>query len=122
MDITDIILLLLTALISFSFLTYNTKYEDFAKGGFFLLIVALFISFPFFIRDFFDRETADFVIHKKIHNSNGYYLKSDKGILRVSEINYLNSDKGDTLIIYKKEINQDLFLTGATILENKKVK
>lgn len=86
-----------------------------------LFVFSLMIGFPLVIKDFLDRETIDFIIHEKI-KSNGYYLKSNKGILRVNEIDYLNSDKGDTLIIYKKEINQDLFLFGATILENKKVK
>lgn len=119
---TEVALLLLTICISLIFLASQTENEELKKGGYILLIITLLIGFPLVVRDFFDRETTEFIIQGKVSNSNKYYLKDNNGILRVTEIDYLNSSKGDTLIIYKKDINQDLSLFGATILENKKVK
>lgn len=125
----DFIIHSILIIIFILFIEHMLRYviEDYPFIRFFIVVCVSCFSFLIFseetkkLKKLNQFEKIEFIVEKKEKISNflydDYYLKSNKGIISVDKIDYYNFDKGDTLIIKDKELNE-----SATILDYRKVK
>lgn len=125
----DFIIHSILIIIFILFIEHMLRYviEDYPFIRFFIAVCVSCFSFLIFseetkkLKKLNQFEKIEFIVEKKEKISNflydDYYLKSNKGIISVDKIDYYNFDKGDTLIIKDKELNE-----SATILDYRKAK